>query len=303
MSQDSLAYEIITTRYPRPVNTKLDEYLDNYGVGSKSVHFLLGKLTELLEVPIEWAGYDIPDSLKAHVKFFKNISKKLVKDFRKKQSYDRQSVNKFFLKNHIIFKYAIQRWLIVNAGICFELFTISEEKVQKDFLKELDKRAVRIGDVVLHLHIISNNEREDLIELGFDVPYKHFDKSYYIDALCQANKILQSNPESIGLFCEDSWVFDPAVHKIASDGKPYASFSFLKDDILVGERFFVGDVRPDNNYCKQYDFALRSPRRLKLHQKGEFNPKTYGIFYPKELLKKNVDRYSGLLVSSEYDFK
>ena len=288
MSQESLAQEIITTRYPRLINIKLDEYLSAYGTGLKSIHFLLNELTKKLDEPIDWAGYKIPNSLKNHVELFKSISKELIKEFQEKSEYDRKSVNEFFLKNHIIFKYAIQRWLIVNAGICFEIFTISEEKVQKDFLKELIKRGIKLGDIVLHLHVVSNGEREDLAALEFPVPFKHWDKSYYTEALRFANEILQSNPASIGLFCEDSWVFDPAIHKISSDGKPYASFSFLKDDILIGERFFVGDVRPDNDYYKQYDFALRSPRRLKLHQKGEYNPKTYGIFYFKDQLKENI---------------
>lgn len=290
MSQKNLAEEIITTRYPRPINAKLDEYLDTYGDEPKSIHFLLDELTKKLDDPIEWTEYKIPDSLNNNVEFFKKISKELIKEFREKSIYNHKSVNEFFLKNHTIFKYAIQRWLIVNAGICFELFTISEEKVQKDFLKELLKRGVKLGDVVLHLHVISNGEREDLAALGFPVSYKHWDKSYYIEVLHFANEILQSNPASIGLFCEDSWVFDPAIHKVASDGKPYASFNFLNDDILVGERFFVGDVKPDNDYYKQYDFALRSPRRLKLHQNGEYSPKTYGIFYQKNQLKENLEK-------------
>jgi len=290
MIRKDLAQEIITTRYPRPVNAKLDEYLDIYGINRKSIHFLLNELTSFLNNPLEWAGCQIPNYLKVHAKFFSDISKKLVKEFKEESTYSRQSVNEFFLQNHLTFKYAIQRWLIVNAGICFELFMINEEKVQKEFLRELIKRGVKPGDQVLHLHVISNGEREDLAGLGFPVPYKHWDKSYYIEALNLANQILQSNPESIGLFCEDSWVFDPAVHKMASDGKPYASFNFLEDDAMVGERFFVGDARPNNDYYKQYDFALRSPRRLKLHQSGEYSPKTYGIFYPKNLLKENMEK-------------
>lgn len=288
MPQKRLALEIITARYRRPINTKLDEYLNTYGTRTESIHFLLNELTKLLDNPLQWTGYFLPESFKENTEFFKDISKKIVKNFKGESVYSRESVNEFFLKNHNIFKYATKRWLIVNAGICFELFTISEEKVQKDFLKEILKRGVKSGDVVLHLHIISNDEREDLADLGFPVPFKHWDKSYYVEALHLANEILQSDPSSIGLFCEDSWVFDPAIHEITSDGKPYASFSFLKDNSMIGERFFVGDALPDNTYCKQYDFALRSPRRLKLHQMGEFNPKTYGVFYSKEKLKENI---------------
>ena len=79
MSQKSLAQEIITTRYPRPINIKLDEYLDTYGVGLKSIHFLLNDLTKKLEKPIELTGYEIANPLKNHTEFFKDISKELIK--------------------------------------------------------------------------------------------------------------------------------------------------------------------------------------------------------------------------------
>jgi hypothetical protein len=55
---------------------------------------------------------------------------------------------------------------------------------------------------------------------------------------------------------------------------------------LVGQRFLVGEAKADNDYSKQYEFALRSPRRMELHKKGEFTPKTYGIYYPKADLEK-----------------
>jgi len=77
--------------------------------------------------------------------------------------------------------------------------------------------------------------KEYALKNEFTVPFANWDKSYYIEALIAIHNLLQSNKESIGLFCEDSWVFDPAGHEIASDGKPYASFSFLQDDRLTGE--------------------------------------------------------------------
>lgn len=290
MSQKDLAYEIITTRYPRPKNVKLDEYFSKFGTSKKSVDFLINELTRIINHPLSWEGYNVPESILNHTDLFQKESLKAIEVSEKEALYSPEKVSEFFLKNHLIFKYATRKWLVANAGLCFELFTISEEKVEKNFLSDLEKRGVKIGDQVLHIHIISNGEREDLMKLGFPVPFKHWDKSYYTQMLKLANQILQSNPKSLGLFCEDSWVFDPFIHGIASDGKPYVSFNFLADDNLVGERFFVAEPKPDNDYCKQFDFALRSPRRLDFYNSGEFTPKTYGIFYAKEKLKENIEK-------------
>ena len=130
-----------------------------------------------------------------------------------------------------------------------------------------------MGDEVIHLHVISNKERLILREIGFDVSDLHWNKEYYIEALLMAAKILQDNPNIKGYFCEDSWVFDPFVYQTASDGEPYSAFDFLADDLIIGERFFVGDAKVDNKYYKQYEFALKSKRRKLLHEKGEFMPK------------------------------
>jgi len=290
LTQKQLARKIIEVRYPRADNKLLAEYFEMYGATRASVESLLDELLGALDRPWPWPGYELPAPLRANVEFFKVVSRRAVERFRASGMVSAREVSGFFLHNHMIFKYGIQRWLAANAGIAFELFTIETETVEANFLAGLRERGVKLGDQVIHLHVISNNERGDLEQLGFPVPYKHWDKQYYVEALALVDGLLQSNPRSIGLFCEHSWVFDPALHRVASDGKSLVSFDFLGDDELVGERFFVGLALPDNAYFKQYEFALRSPRRLKLHRQGEFTPKTYGIFYAKDRLREYLGR-------------
>ncbi|MFW5702450.1 MAG: hypothetical protein ACOCXP_00605 [Candidatus Dojkabacteria bacterium] len=289
MNQKELANQIFNVRYPRSENEHLEEYFAVYGYNSDAMKFLFEELSCLVKQDVSWTGYKLTSKLKENAIFFKELVAKRVTDFSKHTEYSKQEVRVFFLSNHEIIKYAIGRWLIVNAGIAIELFYLSEEKVEPNFLHQLIAKGLKIGDEVIHLHVISNNERQRLKQYRFDVPYDHWDESYYLEAVMTVNRLLQSNPESLGLFCEDSWVFDPKVHEVASDGRPYASFNFLANDLLVGERYFVGEAKPDNQYYRQYEFSLRSPRRLDLHKKGEFMPKTYGIYYPKEKLHKNLE--------------
>ncbi|HSW97258.1 MAG TPA: hypothetical protein VLF89_05520 [Candidatus Saccharimonadales bacterium] len=285
IEKETLAYKIFMVRYPRKDNLFLEEYLEKFGSSKEDLLTLLKLLKDQLENPISWRNYTISDMLKANTNFFKKELFKRINNLIVQDDINPNTIRSFFLTNHEIIKYALQRWILVNAGIAIELFTISEEKVERNFLAALFKKRIKLGDEVIHLHVVSNSERKDLQAMSFNVPFAHWDKSYYTGALNSINNLLQSNVESIGLFCEDSWVFDPAIHEIASDGKPYASFSFLKDDRLTGERFFVGEAKSDNNYFKQYEFSLKSPRRKAFYNKGEFIPKTYGIFYPKEKLK------------------
>jgi hypothetical protein len=288
MEKEKLAYKIFTVRYPRNDNQFLEEYIEKFDSHKEGLLDVLLLLKDQLEDPISWRNYTISDTLKSNTNFFKKNLLKKINNFIASDTITPDNIRSFFLANHEVIKYALQRWILINAGIAIELFTISTDKVEKNFLAELFKRGINLGDEVIHLHVISNSERRRLQEMGFNVPFSHWDKRYYMEALVTIHTLLQSNSESIGLFCEDSWVFDPAIHEIASDGKPYASFSFLKDNRLTGERFFVGEAKPDNDYFKQYEFSLKSPRRKEFYKKGEYTPKTYGIFYLKEKLKNSL---------------
>jgi len=288
MMKKDLAFTILNVRYPRSDNKHLEEYFNLYGVNRESIDYLIRQLNHLLQEVPHWNGYKLPNKLITNAEFFKQQVGIKIKEYLEVNDYSAKTMGDFLLQNHEIIKYAISRWLLVNAGIAIELFHLSEKQVESNFLRQLLEKGLKINDEVIHMHVISNKERIRLHDLGFNVPYEHWEKAYYLEALNIIDELLQSNSSSHGLFCEDSWVFDPKIHEMASDGKPYASFSFLADDKLVGERYFVGIAKPDNKYYKQYEFSLRSPRRLKLHQNGEFIPMTYGLYYPKDILHENL---------------
>jgi hypothetical protein len=288
MNKTQVARAIINARYPRSNFDQLDDYFRAYGATRQSVWFLLDELTELLNHPKSWGHYALDPTTVMIAERFREISLSLISDSRKHARFSSGDMQKFLFEHHFIFKYGIRRWLLLNPGIAVELFTIREDNLDVAFRMQLQAWDIAQGDVLVHLHVVSNLERKDLQALGFDVPYAHWDETYYLDALRRIDAMLQSNPASIGLMCEDSWVFDPDLHLVASDGKPLVTFSFMKDKAMAGERFFVGEAKPDNAYAKQFEFALRSPRRRWLHKSGEYTPKTYGMYYAKELLHANM---------------
>lgn len=115
MTQDELAYEIITTRYPRPKNVKLDEYFAKFVTSKKSIDFLINELKNIIDHPLRWEGYVIPQSILSHTEIFQKESLKAIRQFKNEASYSHEKVSDFFLKNHLIFKYATRKWLVANA--------------------------------------------------------------------------------------------------------------------------------------------------------------------------------------------
>lgn len=278
---------ILDARYPRPNNEAFDALFSDFENSFDATRRLLGALCVRMANPCEWAGYEVPDDVVALAEANKALALEQVQTFETQADIGKTAVQQFFLKNHCTFKYAMRKWLLLNPGIAIEPLTIGSDILEPEVISSAAQVGVKESDNVLHLHIVSNEERRALASTGFRVAHSHWDRSYFINALHAVDDMLQSNPESAGLFCEYSWAFAPDLHRLASDGRPYASFSFLKDKTLVGNRFYVGDALP-NKYAAQYHFALRNERRRLLYEVGEFRPEAWGFFYPTDLLHDNI---------------
>jgi len=162
----------------------------------------------------------IPQQLKNNSKFFRNVTNRNLNKPNLNKLTNKK-VFEFFDENHYFIKYGTQRWFLINAGFACEIFTI-QKNLGKNFIQWLKIRKVNIGDQVVHIHIISNKERQErLKKTNFNIPYKHLDKEYYFNALKNIADLIKENNQLKGLFCDVSWVFDPNLHKTASDGKPF----------------------------------------------------------------------------------
>lgn len=278
---------VLDARYPRSYNEAFDSLFRGHEDSFDVTNRLLGALCARMTDPYEWMGYEVPDDVVALAEANKSLAFERVQNFEVRADMGRTALQRFFLENHCTFKYAMRRWLLLNPGIAIEPLKITSDTLEPEVIDSAALVGVRENDNALHLHIVSNRERQELASTGFEVPHSHWDESYYINALHTVDKMLQSNPEAAGLFCEYSWAFAPDLHQTASDGRPYVSFSFLEDDALLGSRFYVGDALPDK-YAAQYNFALRNERRRLLYDAGEFKPTAWGFFYPAGRLHEYV---------------
>ncbi len=270
MPKVDLAYECLTARYRDKMRLKLKEYFENYGPdGEAALHEVLRCL---LANPLDWSGYNISDEVQKNTDRFVEMVKRIL------------NTQIDWVQNHTAIKYAIRRWLYINSAVAVERYTITMSKIAPAGQVLLRKYGVQDGDEVIHLHVISNQEREQWKMAGLSVPSLHWEESQYRVALRTIARLVQNNPRVAGLFCQDSWVFDPALHNVAADGRALAAFDFLRDDTLVGERFFAGNITADGPLASQFEFALRNPRRRQLFERGEYMPRSFGFFFPRELL-------------------
>jgi hypothetical protein len=201
-----------------------------------------------------------------------------------------EQVTEFFVSNHEFIKYSLNQWWLVNPGTLFEFIKIPKT-TETNFLKWLMQRfEVKIGDLVLYRHVISENGRNRLKAIKFPVPYLHWNKSYTVDALGKAADLMIKFPKCKGIWNEGSWIYDPKLYKKSSDGKPFVAFTFIGKKKLFGYRLLLGNATPTNIYSKHYFFATRNERRKRLAIKGEFTPRVYGVFYPSLELVKNFSK-------------
>lgn len=197
----------------------------------------------------------------------------------------------FLIDNHENIKRVQNRWFAANPGLLLEWVKITDD-YQKSLVDWLNKQGLGLGDDTIHLHVISNNGRQKIKKMGFEVPYDHWDESYYKNMLSRCVEIMESNPEVKGLFCDASWVHNPKNFEIAPDSKPFVSFDFLKDSELVGETIDITDCMSQGDYQTQFNFASRSPRRKQYIDEGIYEVRVVASFYSRDRLLANRDVFS-----------
>ncbi len=192
----------------------------------------------------------------------------------------------FLIDNHENIKRVQNRWFAANPGLLLEWVKITND-YPKLLIDWLNKQGLSLGDDTIHLHVISNNGRQKIKQMGFDVPHDHWDESYYKNMLSRCVEIMELNPEVKGLYCDASWVHNPKNFEIAPDNKPFVSFDFLKDSELVGETIDITDCMSQRDYQTQFNFASRSPRRKQYVDEGVYDVRVVASFYSREKLIAN----------------
>jgi hypothetical protein len=193
---------------------------------------------------------------------------------------------KFLADKHENIKRVQNRWFAVNPGLLLEWVKITDS-YQKLLIDWLQHQGLNLGDDTIHLHVVSNNGRKKIGEMGFDVPHEHWHESYYRDMLVKCVEIMEANPDVKGLFCDSSWVHNPHNFDSAPDGQPFVSFDFLRDEKLIGETIDITDTMSQRDYQTQVNFALRSPRRKQYAEEGVYDVRVVASFYSRDQLITN----------------
>ncbi len=279
---------ILNARFPNNAKDALDWYFSEFGRSIESSKQILTYFLQVLkdknfdsEIP-NFPKFIAPKDLlvnnlkvrKIVINEIKNILNSLNEGNGKIED-----IENFLISNHESIKYALNQWLLSSPGMAIEPYRIPED-INPDFLEWLkEKFDVGPGALVLHRHVISNNRRIKLKEMGFEVPDMHWIESYYRKGMTYAQNMIRNNESISGIISIGSWVYNKANYEIATDGKPFVSFTFLDNDELTGHRF---DIKPatEVTYTEQFNFATRDPRRKALYESGEFKPIVTGVFYP-----------------------
>lgn len=277
--------KIVFARYGRHAREALDSILNN-GVSVEDLSSqLIARLLEAIDNPMKYPNYEIPDSvLNNREKLLPELNRRIEKVSKRIEEEKKAELYKLFVDKNWLVKYIVFQWFILNPGLDLEIIQVKDDLPDKlkDWLKY--NYTVSVGDEVVHRHVIPNEEREALNRIGLNVPYLHWDKLYYVDAMKLTKEIVRSNPNCKGILSDGSWTYDPKLYEIAPDGKPFASFTFLSDDRLVGERFFLEKAELGNDQENQFLFATRSNRRKKYVEEGILDIDVYAVFYPRKRL-------------------
>ncbi len=280
---------VINSRYGRNAQYVLEDYIYRNGFSKFFVSRLLKRLEYFINTPFEYAKYTIPIEVNKNRDILLNALTQEILEIKNINSLElaQEKIVELFVDKNWLIKYCTRKWLLLNSGLALEL-TILNDKYSFKYLELLKKEyGVVIGNSVVHRHVISNKERLALKQYGITTPFEHWDRAYYEDAMRKIRQIVKSNPECVGIVSEGSWVYNPKLYEIADDGKPYATFTFLREDKLVGHRFFdhkASKVDP------QFDFATRNERRKAYVENGKLDIDVYSIFYPaSELLSQTFN--------------
>jgi hypothetical protein len=288
--------KILNARYVPDGQKHLKDFLTDREQTKEKADVLLGILLEQISdsdldniYPL-FPRFKIPqpilDRNKVVRKYVQQIVEQLL-DENKKSLLSAEMVENFFIEHHENIKWAQNRWLIASPGLSLELLTISEQ-LHPYFVKWLKKEFnVRVGDPVVHLHVISNNGRQRLKDMGISVLHEHWHEEYFKEMNRYTLEIARSWSSCKGLFCDSSWIFNPDNFTVAPDGKPFVAFTFLNNPVLYGYIIDVTNLVSKADLKTQEGFALRSERRRKYFDQEIFSVKVHGSFYPVDEMVKN----------------
>lgn len=282
LTGDDYLTKLLTARYQAESAVTIDAYYEARGTSEAVIQELFMALRQTIAAPSANKDFNVPTELVSNNAQIREIILKQMDALRENGTPSAESFRNFFLTQHEFIKYAQEQFILANPGVILELFTVPNlpEEPLREWLQQTFN--VNPGDTVIHRHVVSANGRARLQKAGFNVPHSHWDKSYVVDALQKSATLLEQNPDSKGIISMGSWIYDPMNYDTASDGRPYVSFDFLRDDSLTGYRFDLGAAKDHEIYQDQLQFALRNPRRRVLFAAGEFNPHVVATFYPRD---------------------
>lgn len=241
---------------------------------------------ELEKVDPRFPNYKLPETVLNNNTRVRSIVIDNAKQLLNKNNLKWSEAKDFLIENHENIKRVQNRWFAANPGLLLEWVKITDS-YPKLLVDWLNKQRLSLGDDTIHLHVISNNGRQKIKQMGFDVPYDHWDESYYKNMLSKCVEIMEENPEVKGLFCDASWVHNPKNFEVAPDGKPFVSFDFLKHSNLIGETIDITNSMRQGDYQTQFNFASRSPRRKQYVDEGVYEVRVVASFYSREKLIVN----------------
>lgn len=286
MNKKQLANSSISARFDIDVSKALEQYFEKYD-NIESAYYLIDQF--LRKIYNSSVNIYLPDKVVSNYVFIKEVILSRVSKLKDQITKDHyvKELRDFFMINHEFIKIAEMQWFLINAGVLIEFLVLSEN-LDLSLRKWLANYSIYPEDWVICRHTMSEKGRKRLKEIGFSVPFDHWDKEYVIDALVAISEILKKVKDIKGVFTEDSWLYDPGIHNIASDGKPYVAFTFFNDVKLKGHVFYRGIATKNNAFKKHYLFATRNARRKMLADNREFVPKVYSAIYPRDELLRNV---------------
>lgn len=284
------------TRYVPESITILDAFDSLDLTHREKSELFLNSILEVTENPQldtvdpRFADYSLPKVVLDDNKKVREIVEEGVENVLKKENLTWKITKEFLVDNHENIKRVQNRWFAANPGLLLEWVKITDN-YQKLLIDWLQAKGLSLGDDTIHLHVISNNGRQKIKEMGFDVPYDHWHESYYRDMLSKCVEIMEANPSVKGLFCDSSWVHNPHNFEMAPDGKPFVSFDFLGDKKLIGETVDITDCMSQKDYQTQVNFATRSPRRKQYMEQGVYDVRVVASFYSRANLIANKSSF------------
>lgn len=291
LNEKGLLIQLDSLRFAFDVEALLLSHKHNFESGALQIGVFLHELIEQLknkqldERSLAFPDYHITSEVlsnnkKVRIFIREQLEELSVKD--KKHSISFDELVTFIVANHEYVMWAKNAWLLVNPGITLEPTRVTNDMAVaiRAWLK--NNFHVQEHDEVLLMHVISENGKERLKKINFPIPFPHWDKHYLLHALATTVQMIEKT-NAKGLY-SNSWMFNPDNFKIASDGRPYAAFTFLADDMLVGYRLNVTNAITPEDFNVQKAFAMRNERRRRFVEAKEFAVAVYATFYPTNLL-------------------